>query len=375
MALRLRRFPTAALVALLVSVAPLGARADDGDAEALRTTLVQPATDALRAVLQQPVTTAQARPIGEQERPLSRPGLPTGLTWTLDASVAKALGNTGFSNGLPGGMDAVAGYGFNRNLRLQAGYYDFQEYPIGFDNGTVPVYVQGLAAPIGTQNLAASPADVAVENHIIVAGLQNLVTIGGRLPIVITPTYIARSGSVGFHSDAQLIEINGFPQTVRLRTVEYELIAFTFPFLSTPRMFGTFTLAPQWNVNLNGANITNHPQLFQLGYLEYRATNRATVFFQPSRLVNYLPPDPYPEHVITFIYGASYKFVKNAFAQVVFSTGTPSNDSTLGIQSLTLQQIPSPTNPVPTYAPSIAGLKATQVQLEFGIGTPSVIPL
>jgi hypothetical protein len=116
-------------------------------------------------------------------------------------------------------------------------------------------------------------------------------------------------------------------------------------------------------------------QLFQLGYLEYRPTDRTTIFFQPSRLVNYLPPDPYPQHIVTFIYGASYKFTKHTFAQVVFSTGTPSNVSTLGVQSLTLQTIPSPANPLGVAAPSITGLKASQIQLQFGIGSPSVIPL
>ena len=237
------------------------------------------------------------------------------------------------------------------------------------------MFVQGLSAPVGVQSLAAAPRDVTVQNHIYVANLQNLVTFG-KLPVVITPTYMARSGNVGGHDDSQLLELgDGFAHTVRLRTVEYYLLAFTFPFLSTPKMFGTYTIAPQWNVNLNGANTTNHVQLFQLGYVEYRPTDRTTVFFQPSRLVNYLPPDPYPQHILTFIYGASYKFTKNAFAQIVFSTGTPSNISTLGVQSITLQQIPSPANPLGLAAPAITGLKATQLQLQFGIGSPSVIPL
>jgi hypothetical protein len=346
-----RRALACAVVAAVSAAIPPVAGADP-TADILRTSVVVPAATALRAT----------------------PGLPTGFTYTLDASVAWSQGNTGHGNGLPGGIDAIAGYGFTPRLRLQAGYYTFQEYPLGFDTGTVPVFVQGLSAPIGTQSLAAVPQDVTVVNHIFVANLQNLVTIG-RLPIVISPTYIARTGSVGGHDDSQLLEINGFPQTVRLRTVEYELLAVTFPFLSTPKMFGTYTLAPQWNVNLNGANSTNHVQLFQLGYLEYRPTDRTTIFFQPSRLVNYLPPDPYPQHIVTFIYGASYKFTKHTFAQVVFSTGTPSNVSTLGVQSLTLQTIPSPANPLGVAAPSITGLKASQIQLQFGIGSPSVIPL
>jgi hypothetical protein len=362
------------LLAAASLLAPAAAQADP-TADVLRSSVVQPAAAALRASLQAPPIEAQARPVGEPERPLRTPGLPTGFSYTLDVSSAWSQGTTGHGNGLPGGFDAVVGYGFTPHERLQLGYYTFQEYPLGFNTGIVPVYVQGLATPVGTQSLNAAAQDVTVDNHILVANWQNLITVGGRLPIVITPTYISRTGTVGGHSDEQLLEINGFPQNVRLRTVEYYLLAVTFPFLSTPKMFGTFTIAPQVNVNLNGANTTNHVQLFQLGYLEYRPTDRFTAFFQPSRLVNYLPPDPYPQHIVTFIYGASWKFTKQTFAQVVFSTGTPSNIGTLGVQSLTLQQLPSPANPLGVAAPAITGLKASQIQLQFGIGSPSVIPL
>jgi hypothetical protein len=371
MTVRTGRNVAAVILALAAALFPPGARADD-TAITLNGSIVGPANDAIKAALRAHETTAQARPIGEQERPLSNPGLPTGFTYTLDVSVAKSEGNTGFRNGLPGGMDAVLGYGFSKNFRFQAAYYEFQEYPLGFDTGTVPVYLQGLAAPIATQNLANPPTDVTIKNHIAIYQAQNLFTIAHKLPIVITPTYFQRTGSVGGHSDAQLLEINGFPQVVRLRTVEYELIAATLPFLSTPKMFGTFTAAPQWNVNLNGANTVNHMQIFELLYLEYRPTNHLTFFLQPSRLINYLPPDPYPEHINTFLYGASYKFTKNTFMQLLASTGTPSNVSTLGIQSLTCQMLPCAPNQV---APAITGLKATDIQLQFGIGSPSVIPL
>lgn len=361
----------AGIILVLASVLPLAARADEM-AGVMNGSIVGPANNALKAALRAHEITAQARPIGEQEKPLRSPGLPTGFTYQLDASVAKSEGNTGFRNGLPGGMDAVVGYGFSKNFRVQAGYYEFQEYPLGFDTGTVPVYLQGLAAPIGTQNLASPPIDVTVKNHIAVYQAQNLFTIAGKLPIVITPTYIQRTGSVGGHSDAQLIEINGFPQVARLRTVEYELLAVTLPILSTPKMFATITAAPQWNVNLNGANTVNHMQTFELAYLEYRPSNRTTLFVQPSRLVNYLPPDSNPQHIPTFLYGVVYKFTKISFMQLVASTGTPSNVSTLGVQSLTCQMLPCAANQI---APTVTGLKATQIQLQFGIGSPSVVPL
>ena len=41
------------------------------------------------------------------------------------------------------------------------------------------------------------------------------------------------------------------------------------PFLKTPKMFGTFTVAPQWLVHTAGANVGNSMQLPQVLYLEY----------------------------------------------------------------------------------------------------------
>ena len=361
-----------AVAALLAAafLSPLAARSDITDP--LGTSIVMPANTALKDALRSE-TEAQVRPIGEPERPLTAPGLPTGLTYTLDLSMAKSLGNTGYStNSLPGGWDAVLGYGFNSHIRVQGAYYTFQEYPLGFDTGTVPVYVQGLANPVGTQSLNQLQYNATVDNRILVLQAQALFTIARRFPIVITPTYLSRAGSIGGGSDYLPLQVNGpangYATFVHYRTVQYWLAAVTIPFLSTPRFFATATIAPQWNVNLSGIQTTNHAQLFLLGYLEFRATHNTTIFVQPSRLVNNLPTDQTPQFIPTWIYGINYKFTPWSFAQLVFSTGTPSNRSTLGIQALTIQ---SPT----ITAPTLGGLKATQVQFQIGVGSPSVIPL
>jgi hypothetical protein len=369
-----RRAGVCAALAVTLAALPLAARADMDDV--LSTSIVRSANTALKDALHAPQTTAQARPIGEQEQPLTSPGLPTGLTYQLDASIAKSLGNTGYRNGLPGGMDGLLAYGFSPHLRVQAAYYDFQEYPLGFDTGTVPVYLQGIGPSIGTQNLAQYPIDVTVKNNIVVLQAQNLFTIAHKLPIVITPTYLSRTGTVGGNTDLTQIEVNGFPTTVHFRTVQYYLVAVTIPVLSTPKFFGTLTVAPQWDVNLSGVQTTNHAQLFELAYFEYRPATNVTVFVQPSRLVNNLPSDQTPQYIPTFIYGVAYKFTRYSFVQLVASTGTPSNRSQLGITALTFTQVPtSLPPPASIVAPTIAGLKATQVQLQFGIGSPSVIPL
>jgi len=147
------------------------------------------------------------------------------------------------------------------------------------------------------------------------------------------------------------------------------------PFLASPRFFGTLTAAAQWNVNLNGGNAApNHAQIFELLYLEYRASRSTTFFVQPSRLVQYFALDPYPEYVPTLLFGVSHRFTKFTFVQMVGSTGGASNRSQFGITSITCQQI-GPGGQCVSSAPAVSGLHASQVQIQFGIGSPSVIPL
>ncbi len=365
----------AALSIALIVGANAAASADPGMAQVLNSSVVLPATGALRNQAD-PWAIAQAKPIGQTERPLREPGLPQGFAYTLDASIGYPLNSTGKDNvKFPGGIDAVAGYGFNRFFRLQAGYYELPEYPTGFDQGSVPVYLQGVSSPISSADLHAAQQDVTIKNKIFIFNVQNLFTIAKRFPIVVTPTYIARTGTVGGHSDNTIIDVNGFPQAVKIRTFQEELVAVTLPFLSTPRMFGTYTIAPQWLVQKSGANVDNHAQLFQLLYIDYRLTPKATLFFQPSLLQDYTPTDIYSSHIPTVIYGANYKFTKQTFVQVVVSGGTPVNplDGKIGITRVTCQTIAGcAANQV---VPRIGGLKAAQVQVDFGIGSPSVIPL
>lgn len=349
--------------------APEVARADDALGRVTRSSLVMPANSVIRDIM------AQAEPVGTPHRPLRSPGLPTGLTYTLDASIAFPYGQTGSSANLPGGIDAVLGYGINKFHRVQAGYYEFQEYPFGFNTGTVPVYLQGLSSPVGTANLSGQPVDAATKNKILTLVSQNLFLIGGKLPVIISPTYLARTANVGGHGDTQLVEINGFPQTVHLRSSQEYLLPLTVPFVASPRFFGTLTAAAQWNVNLNGANAApNHAQIFELLYLEYRASRSTTVFVQPSRLVQYFAIDPDPEYVPTLLFGISHKFTKNTFVQMLGSTGGASNRKHPGITSITCQQI-APNGSCAISAPAVSGLHAAQVQIQFGIGSPSVIPL
>jgi len=147
-----RRLGATAWAAAIAAVCFAPAAADE--ASVYTSAIGGSATAALHDALRTE-TDAQAVPIGQPEPPLSSPRLPQGLTYTLDASMARPLGDTGFNNSsaLPGGFDVGAGYAFSNHFRLNAGYYTFQEYPLGFDTGTVPVYAQGLVNPVATQNL------------------------------------------------------------------------------------------------------------------------------------------------------------------------------------------------------------------------------
>jgi hypothetical protein len=366
----------------------LSARADVSEANALSAGLVAPANASLQRALhdikenqklEAAKDVAQANPPGTPQAPLRRPSLPQGFTYNVDVSFAYPLSNVGFNAGDPGGMDIGFGYAFSRTQRLTAGYYEIQQVPVGFSNVNVPFYLQGFTGPgsnlpnasLGTVNTGV--VDATTKDKIMQIGLQNLFVIAKKLPIVITPTYLTHTAKIGGHSDEQLIEYNGFPTTVRLRTEQEYLLPVTLPFLATPRMFGTFTAAPQWLVHRAGVNQTNHPQLFLLGYLEYRANPSTTFFVQPSRLVQYNPVDPYPEYTPSLIYGLSHHFTKQTFVQMtVLEGGATNTNNQWGIVSLTCQRLPCRQNQV---APQFAGLHAAEVQVQFGFGSPTVIPL
>jgi hypothetical protein len=57
------------------------------------------------------------------------------------------------------------------------------------------------------------------------------------------------------------------------------------------------------------------------------------------------------------------------FVQLVLNSGGPSNYSPYGVKQLNCLRLPCSQNTLPM----VGGLKATQLQIEFGIGSPSVI--
>ena len=307
-------------------------------------------------------------PTGEQA------GLPVGFTYTADFSSAYPFGNVGDHGRrwLPGGVDAVASFGFNPKLRVSASYYELQHYPVGFDSGTVPLFIQGLGPAVGKVDLSTAGIDVTTKDRFAILNIERLFNFG-KVPLVISPTYVSRTSTVGVgHEDVVPFEYRGFPVTdINTRTAQYYSLAFTLPFLSTPKMFGTFTAAPTWLTHLNGVNQENRAQLYQIFYVEYNLNDKTKFFIQPQASRDYLPTDPFAQHIYSYFLGASERVGKMGFVQLVLNSGSPSNYSPYGISSLHCLALPCSQNPV---IPQVGGLKATQLQLQIGIGSPSVLP-
>ena len=341
-------------------------------------------------------TVAQVPPVtqktvGGGEAPV---GLPTGFTYTLDASIARSTGATGDfgRKWLPGGIDAVVGYGFDPTTRFVANYYELQHYPINFDSGKVPLFL-----PAGFPPSPANPScvdlsgatsatcqgispqiDVTTKDKFALFMLEKLFYVGKvaghEVPIVVTPTYVSRWSKVAASNGAgdivPFVDANGIPHfNINTRTAQVYSLAVTLPFLKTPKMFGTFTVAPSWLVHRAGLNVENKPQLYQIMYLEYAPTPGFKVFIEPQSSRDYLPADPYAQHLAAYFLGANQQIGKNGFVQLIVNSGTPVNYKPYGVYQLNCLALPCSANTVP----SVGGLKASQIQLQFGIGSPSVI--
>jgi hypothetical protein len=397
-------FRSLTAVAALCSVAicALPAAADDGTGDVFQKTIVPGANDAIKSVMSQPKpqkpapTVAQAPPVSQprvgpvMELPGDR------LIYMVDFSMAVPYGNIGSygkQGWLMGGMDALLGYKLNWSTKIVASMFQLQHWPYGFNSGTAPVYLAGFQNPVGCADLTGGNAcgpgagrniNVRTKDTFGVFMLQKMFVfksdkLPGPVPIIITPTYVARGGQIGFSpNNNDVVPFtynlpNGPVENIPVRTAQYYAVALTFPFLKTPKMFGTFTVAPQWLVHTAGANVGNSMQLPQVLYVEYTPMRGTTLFFEPQSARDYLPTDPYPEHLVAYFLGVTQRLTKYAFVQAVLNSGNPTNlgpDGIAGIKCLTVQQ--ALTN---ACGLAIGGLKATQLQLQFGLGSPNLFPL
>ena len=372
---------------------PLAAAADNGSqAWPIAPIVSQPAPrlDDTQIVARSSDVTRMAQATTDS-RPQRMPLWPAGLDYTVDLSMAWSFGNTGApSSGLPGGMDAILRYSFTPNDRLVIGYYDLQEYPVGFSSGIVPVYLQGVATPIATASLAANNA--TVQNHLIITHFDQVFwtkLAGQDFPLIFSPTYTHRWGAIGGGSDYLPVEINGLPYMEHYRTGDFFALGLTFPvpLLTQPKhhLLTTYSIGPQWVLSAPGANQTYAPQLVQILHMIWHPTPRVQIDLQPSLYPNILPTDQWPQHYLTMIYSAAYSFGRQdydasghetnvvPFVQGTISMGGAINESPYGISALYCQALPC-TSPS-QLVPQLGGNHAAQFQLKFGIGRPDVIPL
>jgi hypothetical protein len=394
---RFSRSACAAIAALSLAAFYRPALAD-GIPDVYERSILPSANDAIKSAMQRrlPVQqkVAQAPPVPQQ--PVGPYiGLPLGFSGTADITSAYPFGNIGTygKTWLMGGVDLSAAYGFNWSTRLAVSMFQLQHYPYGFNSGLVPVYLAGFRNPVGCADLSDGPAcgpgtgrniNVRTKDTFGVFMLQKLFTLKpafapGPIPIVISPTYVARGGQIGFspnNNDVVPFTYNlpdGPVENIPVRTAQYYALAITLPFLKTPKMFGTFTVAPQWLVHTAGANVGNSMQLPTVAYVEYTPSKTTTFFFEPQSARDYLPTDPYPEHLFAYFLGASQRLTRYTFVAAVLNSGNPTNlgaDGVTGIKCLTVQQALNN-----ACGLAIGGLKATQLQLQFGIGTPTYFPL
>jgi hypothetical protein len=387
----LSRAGIAALVVASIGLSSTPARADNSAALA---GIVSGANGAIRSALDAPRPAkpatlpgdvAQVPPV-KQQAVGPQAGLPTGFSYFLDGSVATAFGDIGNAKKwLPGGVDAMAAWGFNPQERFVASYYELQHYPVGFNSGTVPTYLPpGFPPSAGVNpsptNLSSLNLDLTTKDRFLLLSFEQLIDIGtykGRdIPIVVTPTYVSRWSTIaqsGNNTDIVpfVSPIDGQPITnVRTRTAQYDSLAITLPFLKTPKMFGTFTAAPTVLTHLNGVNQQNAVQWYQILYLEYDLSPQTRIFFEPQSSRDYLPTDPYAQHLADYFLGATQRIGKYGFVQLVLNSGGPTNYSPYGVKYLQCYALPCSQNTVP----AIGGLKATQLQLQVGIGSPVVLP-
>ena len=406
---RVIRWSAAITAALLIEICALPAVAD-GTADVFQKTIVPGANTTIENEMNREQelreqqrrqaaangTVAQVPPV-QQRRTGPKMELPGDrLIYMVDFSMANPYGNIGAygkQGWLMGGMDAMLGYKINWSTKVLASMFQLQHWPYGFNSGTAPVYLAGFQNPVGCADLTGGNAcgpgagrniNVRTKDTFGVFMLQKMFVIRsdklpGPVPIIVTPTYVARGGQIGFapnNNDVVPFTYNlpdGPVENIPVRTAQYYAVALTLPFLKTPKMFGTFTIAPQWLVHTAGANVGNSMQLPQVMYLEYTPMHGTTLFFEPQSARDYLPTDPYPEHLIAYFLGVTQRVSKYGFVQAVLNSGNPTNlgpDGVTAIKCLTAQQAINN-----ACGLAIGGLKATQIQLQFGIGSPNVFPL
>ena len=313
-------------------------------------------------------------------------------TYEADEAVMTAGGNTrqNFA-GMPGALDASLLYKATRTSRLYAGYYQFSAQSLGNDDAAIPIVFQGTHTPIGTLNAQAARIDATTHLRFQIYNFQQMFTIGGwHHPLIIAPTYVSVRSSIGGTDDTNTIFANGMVLTnVHQRSYDTKGINLAIPLFYGEKYFISYTGGPIWNMAMNGANRTNHPQLLESLFADYQPSEKITLFANVIRSIAYFPTDVYPYHVPTFHFGASQIIKKPFFLEAEVSTGGPSNPNytdfgRIGIVNLTVPCARTAAGGPPTLTcvalaqngvavPVVGAQRYTTFSLMLGIGAAPLV--
>jgi hypothetical protein len=328
-----------------------------------------------------PITDANASKGGFEGAP---------LTYSIDLSAMIMGGKTYQVNDLPGGMDASLIYKIDRTTRIGAAYYQFSADPLGADD-SIPVVFQGTHTAIGTVNGAAAGINSITHLRFEVLTANQMFFVGGRHhPLVLVPAYAAIRSSIGGGGDVGPIFANGQFLTVHQRSYETKAINLEIPLFYGEKYLIAYAGGATWNVNSNGANLTNHMQYVQTGFMQYQPDQTLTAFAEIIGQKLYFPTDSYPYNTPEFHYGISKIIRAPFFVEAEVSTGGPSNPNyagqpgRIGIQELVVPCSRTAAGGGPTLScvalaqngvavPVVGAQRFTTFSVMFGIGANPLV--
>jgi hypothetical protein len=343
-------------------------------------------------------TTAQTSPVasGEQtpkpftDADAQKPGFHTDtIIYSADISTNIAGGATNSARNLPGTFDASLIYLVGRTTRVGAYYYQYAAYPIGSDD-TIPVVFQGTNTPIGYVNGNKAGINADTDLRFQLYTIQQMFFVGGRHhPLVITPFYGNVRSTVGRVDDTQTIFANNKVETVHLRSYERSGLQLTIPLFYDINYLVTYSGDVTWNMNINGANQTNHAQYEQTLYGQFKPSDDITLFGSGAINVQYFPTEVYPYHSPTFHYGITKVIKAPFFLEAEISTTGPQNPNytntgRIGISQLVVPCARTAAGGSPTFScvaaaangiavPVLGAQRATTFSLMLGIGAHPLV--
>ena len=254
------------------------------------------------------------------------------VDYTLDFSVAypSATSARTETDGCRAAPMPSSGTAFDPTTRLVANFYDLQHYPVGFNSGTSSaVSAVRLSALTGreselcglerqdspraraslrksTSRRKTSSRCSCFEKLFYVGNFK-----GRRCPIVISPTYVSRWSRSPLRTETATSYRSSICRRCAALQHQHAHGAGIFarvhaPFLKTPKMFGTFTVAPTWLVHTAGLEPGKSRRSSIRSFIWNTRRQRARRSSSSRRARAIIcPTDPYAQHLDAYFLGVS----------------------------------------------------------------------